>query len=56
MNRKTIDKHYIPLDNYVDAHLIPQLKELVSLYQPLLQPKEIPCRYAYVFKMEGIVK
>ncbi|MCJ7679243.1 MAG: alpha-L-fucosidase, partial [Candidatus Aminicenantes bacterium] len=36
LNRKTIDKYRIPLDSYVDNHLLPQLKELVSLYQPSL--------------------
>ncbi len=36
LNAKTIEKYQIPLDKYVDGHLIPQLKELVLNYQPSL--------------------
>ncbi|MCP5107778.1 MAG: alpha-L-fucosidase [bacterium] len=34
INKKTVDKYRIPEDRYVDHHLIPQLKELVTNYQP----------------------
>ena len=36
LNQKTIDKYQIPLDKYVDEHILPQLKELVEEYQPSL--------------------
>jgi alpha-L-fucosidase len=36
LDKKLIDKYGIPLDKYVDAHLLPQLKELVLNYQPAL--------------------
>ena len=32
--KKLVDKYKIPEDKYVDAHMIPQLKELVVNYQP----------------------
>lgn len=34
INKKYVEKYRIPADRYVDAHLIPQLKELVMNYQP----------------------
>jgi alpha-L-fucosidase len=34
--KNLIDKYKIPEDEYVDNHLIPQLKELVSQYKPSL--------------------
>ena len=34
--KKTVDKYAIPLDKYVDKHVLPQLKELVLNYQPSL--------------------
>ena len=36
LGRQTIEKYRIPEDRYVDDHLIPQLKELVTNYQPSL--------------------
>jgi alpha-L-fucosidase len=36
LNKKLIDKYQIPLDKYVDDHVLPQLKELVLNYQPSL--------------------
>jgi len=36
LSKETIAKHQIPLDKYVDKHVLPQLKELVTLYQPSL--------------------
>ena len=32
--QETMDEHGIPLDQYVDNHVIPQLEELVTRYQP----------------------
>lgn len=32
--KKLVDKYGIPEDVYIDEHLIPQLKELVTTYQP----------------------
>jgi len=32
--KEIIQKYQIPADKYVDDHLVPQLKELVTLYQP----------------------
>ncbi len=34
--QKIIDKYKIPEDQYVDKHLIPQLKEIVETYEPSL--------------------
>jgi alpha-L-fucosidase len=34
INKKYVEKYKIPEDRYVDSHLIPQLKELVTHYQP----------------------
>lgn len=34
--KKIVDKYKIPEDQYVDKHLIPQLKELVETYEPSL--------------------
>jgi len=34
--QKLVDKYKIPDDQYVDNHLIPQLKELVETYEPSL--------------------
>jgi alpha-L-fucosidase len=34
--KKIVDKYKIPEDEYVDQHLIPQLKDLVESYQPSL--------------------
>lgn len=34
LNEKTVGKYRIPLDQYVDKHLLPQLKELVENYRP----------------------
>ncbi|MEA3337883.1 MAG: alpha-L-fucosidase [Chloroflexota bacterium] len=36
LRRETIEKYGIPEDEYVDGHLLPQLKELVTAYQPSL--------------------
>lgn len=32
--RALIERHRIPEDSYIDRHMIPQLKELVTAYQP----------------------
>lgn len=32
--KSLVDKYKIPDDQYIDAHMIPQLKELVKTYQP----------------------
>lgn len=34
INKKYVEKYAIPENKYVDDHLIPQLKELVTRYQP----------------------
>ena len=34
LNEKTVEKWRIPLEDYVDRHLIPQLRELVLRYRP----------------------
>ncbi|WP_430968794.1 alpha-L-fucosidase [Spongiimicrobium sp. 2-473A-2-J] len=34
--KKIVDRHKIPEDEYVDRHLMPQLKELVETYEPSL--------------------
>lgn len=34
IDKKYVEKYNIPEDKYVDMHLIPQLKELVTKYQP----------------------
>lgn len=36
LNEKTVEKYRIPLDQYVDKHLLPQLRELVEKYSPAL--------------------
>jgi alpha-L-fucosidase len=36
LNEKTVEKYRIPLDRYVDEHLLPQLRELVGKYRPSL--------------------
>lgn len=34
LDKALVDRYAIPVDDYVDGHLIPQLKELVTGYQP----------------------
>jgi len=36
LNKKTIEKYRIPIDKYVDDHMLPQIKELVLNYKPAL--------------------
>ncbi|MCP4712077.1 MAG: alpha-L-fucosidase [Planctomycetes bacterium] len=36
ISQKLVDKYQIPRDEYVDKHVLPQLKELVTNYQPAL--------------------